>query len=165
MSDPVPTFYRPETYRPEDTVAYRMRRITLALAAQVEHALEPCGLTNAQWIPLYKLRYAGVTTAAELARECLLDAGSMTRMLDRLEAKGFVGRTRSQDDRRVVKLELTAQGRATAEIIPAVLCQVQNACLRGFERAELDVLAGLLDRMLCNAQEVQAAPEGTGVQA
>ncbi len=145
-------------------MAYRMRRITLALAAQVEHALEPCGLTNAQWIPLFKLRYAGVTTAAELARESLLDAGSMTRMLDRLEAKGFVRRVRSLEDRRVVKLDLTDEGRETAEKIPAVLCQVQNASLRGFERAELDLLAGLLDRMLGNAQAVQAQPEGTGVQ-
>lgn len=158
-------FYRPESYRPEDTVGYRMRRITLALAAQVEHALEPCGLTNAQWVPLFKLRYNGVTTAAELARECLLDAGSMTRTLDRLEAKGFVRRLRSQQDRRVVKLELTDEGRQTAEQIPAVLCQVQNACLRGFEPAELDTLAGLLDRMLGNASAPPAQGEGAGAQA
>jgi len=164
MPDRIPRFYRPESYRPEDSVTYRMRRITVALAAQVEQALEPCGLTYAQWIPIYKLRYTSVTTAAELARECFLDAGSMTRMLDRLEAKGFVRRVRSQEDRRVVKLDLTAQGRETAEKIPAVLCQVQNACLRGFDRAELDTLAGLLDRMLGNARQLQPKGDGGGAQ-
>ncbi len=65
----------------------------------------------------------------ELARVCCLDAGSMTRTLDRLEARGFVRRARSDTDRRVVLLELTPKGRVTAVRIPGVLCEVQNAHL------------------------------------
>ncbi len=57
------------------------------------------------------------------------------------------------------------EGRATAEKIPAVLCQVQNACLRGFERAELDTSAGRLNRVLGNVREVPAEREGVGEQA
>lgn len=155
MSSRTPTFYRPGSYRPEESVTYLARQIVSAVAGEVSVLLEPEGLTHAQWVPLLKLHKGEATTAAELARVCELDAGSMTRMLDRLEAKGFVRRQRSDADRRVVRLELTRQGQATAGRIPDVLCEVQNAHLRGFSRAELDTLKSLLQRVLVNAREHQ----------
>ncbi len=155
MSQRTPNFYRPGSYRPEESVTYLMRLITAAVASEVSALLEPDGLTHAQWVPLLKLHTGEASTPAELARVCYLDAGSMTRMLDRLEAKGFVRRARSEQDRRVVLLELTPQGRATAARIPGVLCEVQNAHLRGFSRAELDTLTSLLQRVLDNAHARQ----------
>src|SRR5688572_14679717 len=107
---PEPTvFYRPGTYDPDESAAYLMRRILACTTAEIDRALEPRGLTNAQWVPLLKLHLGHATTAAELARECTLDAGAMTRTLDRLEAKGLVTRVRSSQDRRVVNLELTEE--------------------------------------------------------
>src|SRR6478609_3403453 len=82
--------YHPEQYRPDDSVAALMKRLFLSFSSEVEHHLDPRGLTNAQWVPLYKLHLGKASTAAELARECQLDAGAMTRMLDRLEAKGLL---------------------------------------------------------------------------
>ena len=51
-------------------------------------------------------------TAAELARIGCVDTGAMTRMLDRLEAKGLVRRSRCPKDGRVVQLELTGRRRS-----------------------------------------------------
>jgi DNA-binding MarR family transcriptional regulator len=87
---------------------------------------------------------------AELARECELDAGAMTRTLDRLEAKGLVTRVRSSEDRRVVNLELTREGREAARQIPDVLCKVQNAFLQGLSVEEWQQLKDLLRRVLAN---------------
>lgn len=151
--------YRPEDYRPEHSVGYLMRRIVTSLAVAVERELDPRGLTNAQWVPLYKLSLGQVRTAAELARETQLDAGAVTRMLDRLEAKGLVARTRSQADRRVVHLELTAAGRAAADQIPHALCKVLNAHLRGFAPDEVALLHGMLARMLANGLAGAAGAE------
>ncbi len=151
----VTAFYRPVSYQPEDSPTYLMRRLTVALAQEVERRLEPHGLTSAQWLPLLKIFKGEASTAAELARLTFLDAGAVTRMLDRLEDKGLLRRVRSAQDRRVVHLELTPQGRATAEKIPAILCDVQNAHLRGFQRAEVDTLKLLLHRMLDNAAAMQ----------
>lgn len=151
-----PGFYSPDDYRPEESVAYLMRRILNAGSLEIERELEPSGLTNAQWVPLYKLYTGSAATVAELARECQLDAGGMTRLLDRLETKGLLRRARSSDDRRVVNLELTPQGRAAARQIPAVLCGVQNAHLRGFKVEEWQLLRSLLRRILDNALEIQA---------
>jgi len=148
--------YRPATYRPEEGIGYLMRRILNIVADAVDHELEPSGLTSAQWVPLLKLYWGHASTVAELARECQLDVGAMTRTLDRLETKGLLRRVRSSQDRRVVNLELTGEGRATAKNIPDVLCRVQNAHLRGFSQEEWQVLLSMLRRIYETARELQA---------
>ena len=154
-----PVFYDPENYQPSESVGYMMRRILHMFTAEVDRQLEPSGLTSAQWVPLLKLHMGSGSTVAELARGCQQDAGSMTRLLDRLEAKGLVRRVRSGEDRRVVNIELTDEGRAAAKQIPAVLCGVQNAHMRGFTTEEWQNLKGVLRRILDNAVAIQAERE------
>lgn len=156
MSCPLVEFYRAQGYRPDDSIGYLMRRILSLMAHGVERELEPAGLTNAQWVPLLKLFMGRASTVAELARECELDAGSMTRLLDRLEAKQLCRRVRSSEDRRVVNLELTEAGRAAAKEIPAILSRIQNAHLAGFSVEEWQTLKSYLSRILETAQTLQA---------
>ena len=153
--DPVPPgteFYCAGSYVPEDSVGHLMRRVLVMVSQEVGRQLEACDLTNAQWVPLLKLFTGQASTVAELARECHLDAGAMTRLLDRLEAKGLCHRVRSLEDRRVVNIELTDAGREAAQRIPGVLCQIQNAHLAGFSIEEFETLKGFLRRILDNAQ-------------
>jgi DNA-binding MarR family transcriptional regulator len=152
-------FYDPANYKPQESVGFLMRRIVHEVSGQIERQFDSCGLTNAQWLPLYKLHLGSASTVAELARECQLDTGGMTRLLDRLEAKGLVRRERSSEDRRVVNLELTDEGHEAARVVPTVLCGVQNAALRGFTPEEWQQLRDLLARMLRNAQDLQGKPE------
>jgi DNA-binding MarR family transcriptional regulator len=156
-SPQTPEFYKETEFLAQQSMAYLMRRILATLAVQVERALEGTGLTNAQWLPLLILYKGGAVTVADLARACELDAGAMTRLLDRIEAKGLCTRLRSVHDRRVVNLALTPAGVAAAQTIPGVLCGVQNACLAGFTADEWQTLVGLLTRVLGNVQaQVQA---------
>jgi DNA-binding MarR family transcriptional regulator len=145
-------FYCAGDYVLEDSMGYLMRRVLGLVAHEVERRLEASDLTNAQWVPLLKLFMGLASTGAELARECQLDCGAMTRLLDRLEAKGLCRRVRSVEDRRVVNIELTEAGREAARGIPAVLCQIQNAHLAGFSVEEFETLKGFLRRILDNAQ-------------
>ncbi|GAB2589222.1 MarR family transcriptional regulator [Ramlibacter solisilvae] len=151
-----PELYRPENYKPEESVGYLMRRILDILADAVDHQLQPSGLTSAQWVPLFKIYMGHASTVAEVARECHLDMGAMTRTLDRLETKGLLRRVRSSEDRRVVNLELTDEGRATASKIPAALSRVQNDHMRGFSVQEWELLKDMLRRVLDNARQLQA---------
>jgi DNA-binding MarR family transcriptional regulator len=160
-SRPVPAsgvteFYKPKGYAPEQSAGYLMRRILTAMAQEVDRRLEPMGLTNAQWVPLIKLYMGHGATVAELARVTQMDAGAMTRLLDRLEAKGLIRRQRNAQDRRVVNLELTDAGREAAHDIPQVLCEVQNACLAGFSHDEWQTLKSLLARVVDNASAFQS---------
>jgi DNA-binding MarR family transcriptional regulator len=153
-----PNFYAADSYVAENgSVGYLMHRVSTAMVQELERQFEPSGLTNAQWKPLFKLFTGEVSTVAELARVCALDAGGMTRLLDRLEAKGLCQRERSSEDRRVVNLALTDAGRDAAQTIPAVLSRVQNAYLAGFSVEEWQTLKSYLRRMLDNANDIQQA--------
>ena len=153
-------FYKANTWKREDSIGYLMARSVAVMKEAVDVELEPSGLTHAQWVPLLKLYLGEATTVAELGRTCQIDAGAMTRTLDRLEMKGLVQRVRSNEDRRVVHLELTDEGRETARTIPAALSRSMNALLAGFTHEEWIQLKSLLSRVLANAEALQEEREG-----
>jgi DNA-binding MarR family transcriptional regulator len=155
----VPNFYAGESYRSEESIGYLMRRIMTAVGQSVELKMCESSPTFPQWVPLHKLHMGQATTVAELARECQLDNGAMTRLLDRLEAKGLCRRVRSVADRRVVNIELTDEGRAAAEEVPYILSRVQNEHLAGFSEQEWEQLKNFLRRILENAQALAARGE------
>ena len=80
----------------------------------------------------------------------------MTRTLDRLERKGLLLRQRSEEDRRLVLLELTAEGARAAARVPAVLSAVYNAHLAGFSEDEFTALKSMLARMVDNGGRLHA---------
>ena len=155
---PAACFYKAEGYKPEDSIGYLMRQILNTVGQEVERQLAHTELTNAQWIPLFKLYMGSANTAAELARSCRLDAGAMTRLLDRLEAKGLLRRERSVADRRVITISLTDDGKAAAKEIPEVLSRVQNAYLADFSEPEFETLKIFLRRILHNANLSESNP-------
>ncbi len=120
--------------------------------------LAPLEMSAAQYIIVANLA-AGPgepKSAADLCKVISYDAGAMTRMLDRLEAKGLIRRTRSSQDRRLMNLELTEEGRAAYPRMREISMAVANRFLRGFTKAEARQLEGFLNRMLENAQGVVA---------
>jgi len=160
MPDPSLTpasFYTAESLQPETSVGLLMKRVMQSLMLQIDRRLLAHDLTHAQWLPLYHLAKGGCDTMAALARDQSLDPGAVTRALDRLEAKGLLRRVRSLQDRRVIKLELTDAGREVSRHVPAVLAEVLNAHLAGFQEAEWQVLLGLLQRMVANGDALREA--------
>jgi DNA-binding MarR family transcriptional regulator len=150
-----PCFYMPGQYRPEQSVGYLMRRVLSSVLAQADAELAAYDLTYVQWLPLYKLVLKEGSTMAGLSRDLDIDPGAMTRSLDRLEAKGLVRRERSTEDRRVVLLALTDEGRKVARKVPPVLSGVLNSHLRGFSDAEWQQLLEFLNRMLVNGEAMR----------
>lgn len=151
-------FYSASSYVPSHSVGFLMKRIMGIVSQEVDRRLNEHDLTNAQWVPLYRIWRGEGTTVADLARQCHADAGAMTRMLDRLEAKGLLRRVRSTTDRRVVQVELTPAGTAVAERVPQVLADAHNLLLAGFSREEWMTMRSLLERMLANAEELCDVP-------
>lgn len=144
------SFYRGATYTIDDSYGYLLRRVYASIQRHVERRMQPLELTALQWAPLLLISLGKGKTAAELARVMDIDTGAITRMLDRLEAKQLIQRSRCRADRRVVNLELTGEGRAVITQIPDILSEVLNLHLQGFTREELDQLIGFLRRMIAN---------------
>ncbi len=69
----------------------------------------------------------------------------MTRLLDRLEARGFVKRERQRDDRRVVKARITGAGIALLKQLDQPVRELHRRQFRHIPFARLKVLAELLE--------------------
>lgn len=152
---PSADFYKAAGYRAEESVGYLMKRVMLSIVAQADKRLGEHGLTSAQWGPLVRMQGSGGSTVAELARWSNVDAGAMTRLLDRLEKKGLCKRVRSTEDRRVVQVELTPDGEAAITEVPAVLAEVMNAHLAGFSKTEWQALKTYLNRMIATGETLR----------
>ena len=150
------TFYKGEDYDVRDSVGYLLHAVTVSMRREIESRLAQHGMTFAQWAPLWKIKNRPACTAQHIVCEIGVDAGAVTRMLDRLVAKGLVERTRSETDRRVVNLELTEAGEAAVARIPDVMADVNNGYLQGFDAAEWKQLRVLLARLLDNGRALDA---------
>jgi DNA-binding MarR family transcriptional regulator len=148
-------FYSAKGYCAEESVGYLMKRVLLTAIQQADRRLDAHGLTSAQWGPLLKMQMGDGATVAELASWANIDASAMTRMLDRLEKKGLCRRVRSTEDRRVVKVEITPEGREAIAGVPAVLAEVLNALLAGFTHDEWSALKTYLQRMIANGEALR----------
>ncbi|OYV28752.1 MAG: MarR family transcriptional regulator [Thiomonas sp. 20-64-9] len=158
---PAPHFYDGSQYSKDQSVGFLIKRSLAILVRNLEHQMQALDLTGTQWHPLLHV-HQGCDTVAACAREMQTDAGAMTRMLDRLEAKGLLVRERSCTDRRVVNLALTPRGAEVAAQIPHVLAEVLNEHLRGFSPKEFTQMLTLLQRFIDNGEALaeanQAAP-------
>jgi DNA-binding MarR family transcriptional regulator len=149
-------YYRGDQYRLDDSVGFLMRQAMELLSRALDARMVEYGLTDAQWRPLLVLSLHAETTATQLARTVGCDSGATTRMLDRLEDKGLLRRTRSTNDRRVQQIELTEEGRKAAAVVPYVIADVLNAHLADLNRAEVEQLRGLLVRVVATGRKEAA---------
>lgn len=139
-------------YTLDESVGYLLSRSKSALSnAVTQHTMAEIGVTSTQASMLFMLATGRCAAAVDLARDYGIDASAVTRLIDRLEKRGLLFRSRSVEDRRVVKLELTQEGYALAARMPAIFQRVIDAMLSGFTAEEIDLLRGMLRRMLQNA--------------
>ena len=139
--------YDPKTFNPRTAIGGLVSRVKLKLFDALERELAPYDITGPQYIILVGLAN-GIDSASGLCKGVSYDPGAMTRMIDRLERKGLVQRVRCPEDRRVVKLALTEEGKAVYPKLIASAAEVTNRSLEGFTKAEAQQLEALLQRIL-----------------
>lgn len=149
--------YDVKTYQPSKGVGRLLSRVKSAYMAKLDQALaqDPdvayLDITGAQYVILSLLAEGVAESAAQVCKDMSYDGGAMTRMIDRLEAKGLVARQRCPEDRRLNKLELTDTGRAAIPKLRACSIRILNHFMRGFSPGEARQLEAYLTRMLDNA--------------
>jgi DNA-binding MarR family transcriptional regulator len=130
-------------------------RVRTLLLSSLDGELQPFGITGMQFAILKNLGDGGAQTSADLCRLMHYDAGSMTRLLDRLEEKKLLRRERSENDRRVVSLRLTHAGKTALPRLRDSATRVVQGMMSGFSAPEVNNLRSLLDRMIENGQPGQ----------
>jgi MarR family transcriptional regulator, organic hydroperoxide resistance regulator len=113
--------------------------------------LAPLGLTYPQYLVMLLLWEEDGASVKELGQRLSLDSGTLTPLLKRVEAAGLLVRRRDRADERVVRVHLTAKGRALeakAAAVPAAI-----SCRLGTTRAEMARLRDELARLSSTLRE------------
>src|SRR5689334_3217860 len=113
---------------------------------------------------LYEIAYGEAPTASDIAQKLDLDAGYLSRMLNKFESQGLISRMRSKSDARQSHLRLTAKGRAAFG--PADQRQVAKVSsmlgrLKQPEQARLIEAMGAIETLLGEPSAQAAKPSYT----
>ena len=125
----------------------KLLRAGKAVLARVEPRLAAAGLTPTQLGVLEAILHKGPLTQRELGRKVLTSAGNMTDVVDKLEGRGLVRRTRSPRDRRIVSVTLTQPGRALIEALFPLHARDIAAAMAGLSGEEQQALGSLLRKL------------------
>ncbi len=115
--------------------------------------LEGSGITRIQWIALYYISESKRVSQRELARLMCVKDSSIGRLIDRLERDGMLRRVRSEEDRRVIFVEMTDSG---VKLFKELLCygeEFNNQLTKGISQEDLNTFANVLESMLTNIKE------------
>jgi DNA-binding MarR family transcriptional regulator len=140
--------YTKDSFSLTRSVGFAINKARNVLVSEIDAALKDLDITSQQMGILLSLTNGIATTPFELSKLLGIDTGLMTRMLDKLETKGLVERSRSLEDRRVVNLKLTEKGEEVASQLPEIAPGVLNNRLKDFSRAEFKELHRLLFKFL-----------------
>lgn len=159
------THYTLENYKMDESVGFLISlafsSFERALASELKKKCPEA--TPAQWKILMLLGNGRCNTAAELADVLDCDTASITRTLDRLEAKRLVKRVRSKVDRRLVNLSLTDEGLKIFPHLPEVSVSLMNELLKDFSKTDVERFKLYLRRIIWNGEPFrQEGPDARG---
>ncbi|REJ70041.1 MAG: MarR family transcriptional regulator [Planctomycetota bacterium] len=144
----------------EEQILVALRRITRAIDLRSRSLLQDYGLTAPQLAALQAIPRLNPATSGSLAKEIHLGQPTVTGILNRLESRGMIERVRSDEDRRTVRVSLTAEGERVLSDAPSLLqdqFQEELGELQEWERTQiLATLQRIADMM--DAGGIEAAP-------
>lgn len=116
-------------------------------------------VTTSQLLCLRTLSKENGLSAGEIGRRIFIKPGTITGIIDRLEAKGLVQRTRVSRDRRVINIEITGAGR---DLVRAAPVPVQSQLAFNLKKIPLEKVEEItkgLERLLQLMLKEEATPE------
>ena len=125
-----------------------------ACAKEITRAYKPMldryDLTYTQYITLMVLWEQGRMNVKKLGDALLLDSGTLTPVLKKLDAKGYITRTRAEHDERNLMVEITETGARLREEM-LIVPEEMSACMN-LPKEEIETLYGLLYKLLGNVR-------------
>jgi DNA-binding MarR family transcriptional regulator len=115
---------------------------------------KPYVITPPQWGALSLLLVHDGLTIGTMSQMRGVDAPTGTGIITRLEQNGLVERRHDREDRRVVKVYLTDEGRDISHTLTSVVEQFDQSLKRGFSEAELELLEEQLQQIIANVSEI-----------
>lgn len=131
----------------ETFLTHWIGRIRKAVRREFEERAAEFGITTAQFMVLRRLWQGDGILTTTLTKDVCSDGGTITGLLDRLEAKGLTRRERGTKDRRAVQVYLTPAGRDLEIPLMGVVRAINRHALAGFTAEEQAILQRALERI------------------
>jgi len=141
--------------------ATSIMRAQQLLNAAIEHALEPFALTFSRWELLMLLSFAseGRLPITKAGERLMIHPTGVSKLVDKLEAQGFVARVPDETDRRTTLATLLPAGAAVAARAAAAVAQVRFGI--DVEDADLQTLVEVLSRLRASAGDFVVEPSAS----
>ncbi|MFD3545459.1 MarR family winged helix-turn-helix transcriptional regulator [Streptomyces sp. NPDC058655] len=142
---------RPDLDTAPMAVFGRIYRITKAMGDEMERTYLRYGISRGEFDVVATLRRSGspyTLSPRQLSATLMLTTGGMTGRLDKLEKAGLLSRTPDPHDRRGLHVTITDRGLALVDEAVSAGLEVQRAALTGLEPEEVELLTGLLRKLL-----------------
>ncbi|ACS99813.1 MarR family winged helix-turn-helix transcriptional regulator [Paenibacillus sp. JDR-2] len=117
--------------------------------------LDDLDLTYPQYLVLLALWEHETMSVKDISEQLVLDSGTLTPMLKRMEAAGLVRRERSKEDERVLHIRITDKGIALKDQSMCVPRSLLEAS--GMTETEIGVLNGTIQKLLYQINENSSA--------
>lgn len=132
-----------------------LRRVMAVFRGRFAATLRDHGLTFPQWMVLKALHRAERLPLRELASHLDVTPANVTGIVDRLQAAALVAREKSTEDRRVVFVRLTEDGRAKVKEVIGIAGNSLASLFEGWTEQELVDLRTSLDRIEVKPEDTQ----------
>jgi len=115
---------------------FLLNDVARLLRTTYDRRIRELGLTRAQWWVLTHLFRGDGVSQSELAVTLEIEPPTLGRLLDRLEAKGWVRREHDARDRRVWRVHLTAEVEPALRTMRKIAAELRRDALAGVGAAE-----------------------------
>lgn len=137
-----------EQLKLENQLCFPLYAASRAITRAYKPLLDPLGLTYPQYLTLMSLWEHGDQSVSELGTCLMLDSGTLTPLLKKLEVKGLIVRQRDTQDERRVVAKLTKKGRALEQQAAEIPAKMGESI--PMSAAEIAKLRAMLQQMLVN---------------
>jgi DNA-binding MarR family transcriptional regulator len=129
----------------EGMLCFSVYTAGLAFNRAYKPKLDALGITYLQYVALLLLRHRSAQSIKELGERLSLDSNTLTPLIKRLEAAGFVKRRRDSEDERIVRVDLTPAGEKVVE--EAICVSKELGGKLKITPEQLNALQSLLDQL------------------
>ena len=142
------------------TLQSDVTRLVNVMYQGIKDALSPTGLAVGEYSVLTACLNNESITVSGLAEHVPLDVGRISRIVSKLEDRELILKVRPERDRRVVRVEVTEQGRALAIQLAGSVSEHYVNVVSKVREEELIDLITCIERMTANAETADGSPAG-----
>ena len=142
-----------------DTLFYSLEKAIKSYRQFAQQNIDRAGvdITIDQWLVLKTLQDTPDITLTQVAKDVFKDVASITRIIQLLEAKGFVTRVLHSKDKRRSKLGLTRLGADTIRMLQPTISSNRRHAVRGISAKDIAYTQRLLDAIAANCAQPSAS--------